>query len=260
MRSLLSLLAVTLAPLWALGQELPRPAFVFERFVFLPFAAAFDEVLLADVKAGKYKPADMPAQLRRMPAATGENAPAVEPWLEIQDFRTKAWRKADDDECRRIVTGMFFFPRWVCHYDGEGNYYLHGTVFDAYKGRLVTDHDGRIEHFLTAAVAKRQALNPKEGFGSDNHMDHQSFVWDATDKTWRDPFTLTRVEKGRKLSDGSKLWDHKPLNEVTDAAKLGKVGDIALRFDKKYWADRATRQKEIAARPKSAVANPEADD
>lgn len=193
---------------------------------------AFDELLLADVKCGKFPPKELPEWLRVGPDGI----------LERRATRDRGWKPFTEDD-ESVVSGMFFFPRNVCHYDGEGNYYLKADLYERYKDRLIPKHKGRLESFMRPEVVKAGQATGMLVITS-NPLDYETYLWDNDDKVWRYAHTMRRVPKTHLLLDQvTLLYSRKSLIEVTPTASLGVLEELDAEHNRQIIEARKAKDK-----------------
>ena len=197
--------------------SMPLKAENYKTYVKVPYAATVDELLFAEIVAGRHKEFLEGRELR----VSGDKIErAVGPAGE------KKWRVVG--ELPLFASDLLGFDKAI--YNSNGYYLLATDVFDKIKDKLIAKHQGRLEMFLSNAGLKEQ------GFPDTTNPElWVAFVWDADSACWRWPQTLRRVEAGYKLPDGTLL-----SGKHQDAAlKKSEIEGLAER----WAADQAKARK-----------------
>lgn len=220
-----------------------RTAGKYKLYVLVPYQRQVDELLTADILAGRVDPAKLGCSHVR--AKDGK----IQHKVHTAVGKPEEW--VDEEPGLGALLAMFVLGKDVCHYDNEGNYYLRMDWYERWKPRLPSRHPGRLEYFLTAEAAKRwQAkweaeakAGRKVSIAVDldkNLFDFVCYVWDAADKVWRYPGTLAVVPRDRKTPQGKRLYDH----EIGPAAEKGPIEDLLDGHARRLRKAEAARPKD----------------
>lgn len=185
----------------------PPDAAAYPIYMRVPFANALAELLYAEAVAGKVAlPAD----------------------YVVKD--AQVWRKGADGKPFVVPALLLTNYALGCRYDNDGHFFVPLALYQQIKGRLIQHHQGRLESFLIPDPKREPGQIPR----FDDLDAWESYIWDATDRCWRWPFTLGRVDTNHKLRDGRTL--SRLRRAIPGDLPTGRLEELVREYGKRVQA------------------------